>query len=157
MLRRGQCTGTTEMPLIAERVAAAQAGTNEKVICRLPSGWVVIGDVQFLEGYCVLLADPVVASLNDLPTEARAQFLTDMAKVGDALLAVTGAYRINYEILGNSEPELHAHIFPRFASEPDEKRRMPAWFYDWKTAPCFSKATHGDLQAKLRIAITAPT
>ena len=48
------------MALIAERVAAAQAGTNAFVITKVRSGWVVIGDVQFLPGYCVLLADPVV-------------------------------------------------------------------------------------------------
>lgn len=54
-------------------------------------------------------ADPVVASLNDLDAEARATYLLDMTR------------------LGNSEPELHCHIFPRYASEPDDKLRMPAW------------------------------
>ena len=137
------------MPLIAERVAAARAGTNPTVIARVPSGWVVIGDVQFLPGYCVLLADPVVPSLNDLSPDARAVFLADMARVGDALLALTGASRINYEILGNSEPELHAHIFPRYASEPDERRRMPAWFYDWNTAERYDAGKHGALQRAL--------
>ncbi|HPM47917.1 MAG TPA: hypothetical protein PL056_12670, partial [bacterium] len=65
----------------------------------------------------------------------------------------TNACRINYEILGNSEPELHTHIFPRFDSEPDEKRRMPAWFYDWKNAPQFSEKEHGELLRKIRTAI----
>ncbi len=32
------------MPLIKERVVAAREGTNEKVICRMKSGWAVIGD-----------------------------------------------------------------------------------------------------------------
>ncbi|HSA33900.1 MAG TPA: hypothetical protein P5077_09270 [bacterium] len=138
------------MPLIEERVAQARAGTNLKVICRMTSGWAVIGDVQFLPGYSLLLPDPVVPSLNDLGPVARAQFLSDMALIGDALLEVTKARRINYEILGNSEPELHAHIFPRFESEPEEKRRMPAWFYDWKNAPQFTLKEHGALQQKIR-------
>jgi diadenosine tetraphosphate (Ap4A) HIT family hydrolase len=136
------------MPLIAERVAAAHAGTNETVVARVASGWVVLGDVQFLPGYCVLLADPVVPSLNDLAPAARAAFLADMARVGAA--------RINYEILGNSEPELHAHIFPRFATEPEDKRRMPAWFYDWANAPRLSMATHGELQRALARALASP-
>ena len=102
------------MPLIEDRVAAAREGTNPKVICRMSSGWAVIGDVQFLEGYCLLLPDPVVPSLNDLSREGRVRFLSDMTLIGDALLQVTDAQRINYEILGNSEPELHAHIFPRY-------------------------------------------
>jgi len=141
------------MSLIEERVVAARKGTNQKVICRMSSGWAVIGDVQFLEGYCLLLPDPVVPSLNDLSGEERIQFLSDMALIGDALLQVTNAQRINYEILGNAEPELHAHIFPRFAKEPEAKRRMPAWFYDWNNAPKFSVEQHGETVDRLRFAI----
>lgn len=134
------------MPLITERVALARNGANDKVICRMASGWAVMGDVQFLPGYCLLLPDPVVASLNDLGAEARATYLLDMARLGDAVLAATGALRMNYEILGNSEPELHCHIFPRYASEPEDKRRMPVWFYDWKTAPPYAEEQHGELR-----------
>jgi diadenosine tetraphosphate (Ap4A) HIT family hydrolase len=136
--------------LISDRVALARSGKNPWVITKLPSGWAVIGDVQFLPGYCLLLADPVVPSLNDLPTHARNQFLYDMSRIGDALLKVTDSFRINYEILGNSEPELHAHIFPRFKSEPDEKRRMPAWFYDWQNAPRYSEQEHGHIAQAIR-------
>ena len=138
------------MALIAERVAMARAGRNPWVITRMPSGWAVIGDVQFLPGYCLLLSDPVVPSLNDLPMAARTQFMQDMTRIGDALLATTDAYRINYEILGNSEPELHAHIFPRYLSEPEEKRRMPAWFYDWKNAVRYGAQEHGAIVEALR-------
>lgn len=54
------------MNLIAQRVAQAQSGENPYLIAKMPSGWLVIGDVQPLLGYCVFLADPVVASINDL-------------------------------------------------------------------------------------------
>ena len=41
----------------------ARRGQNHPyVICRMTSGWLVIGDVQPLPGYGVLPADPVVAS-----------------------------------------------------------------------------------------------
>ncbi|HSW61287.1 MAG TPA: hypothetical protein VLJ60_10835 [bacterium] len=141
------------MPLIFERVEQARSGMNPTVICKMKSGWAVMGDVQFLPGYCLLLPDPVVPSLNHLDSGKRIQFLADMTLIGDALLEVTKACRINYEILGNSEPELHAHIFPRFESEPDEKRQMPVWFYDWKNAPQFSEKEHGELLQKIRDAI----
>lgn len=134
------------MPLIMERVEQARNGTNDKVICRMPSGWAVMGDVQFLPGYCLLLPDPVVASLNDLDADARATYLLDMARIGDAVLQASSASRINYEILGNSEPELHCHIFPRYASEPDDKRKMPVWFYDWKNALPYAEDVHGELR-----------
>lgn len=137
------------MPLITERVALARDGANDKVICRMASGWAVMGDVQFLPGYCLLLPDPVVTSLNDLEPEARAVYLLDMARLGDAVLQVTGALRMNYEILGNSEPELHCHLFPRYADEPDDKRKMPVWFYDWKTATPYAEEQHGELREKI--------
>lgn len=137
------------MPLISQRVALARQGANDKVICRMASGWAVMGDVQFLPGYCLLLPDPVVASLNDLDAEAQATYLLDMARIGDAVLQATGALRINYEILGNSEPELHCHIFARYASEPEGKRTMPVWFYDWKNAPPYVEEEHGALRKKI--------
>lgn len=138
------------MGLIAQRVAAARAGTDPQVVTRVPSGWVLLGDAQVLRGYCLLLADPVVSSLNDLVGPARSRYLDDMGRVGDAILRVTGAKRINYEILGNLEPELHAHVFPRYADEPDDKRRLPVWFYDWKRAEPFDEAMHGALRDELR-------
>ncbi len=116
--------------LIHQRVEAARAGTNPTVISRMPSGWAVLGDVQFLRGYSLLLADPVVADLNALGESQRIRYLQDMAILGDALLEVTGAYRINYEILGNTEAALHAHVFPRYMSEPEDLRKGPAWLYD---------------------------
>jgi diadenosine tetraphosphate (Ap4A) HIT family hydrolase len=76
-----------------------------------------------------------------------------MTRIGDALLSVTNARRINYEILGNSEPELHAHIFPRFVEEAPERRSRPAWFYDWQAAPQFSADEHGALLNALRSAL----
>jgi len=113
--------------LIHQRVRAAKNGENPTVICRMPSGWAVIGDRQFIPGSCLLLADPVVPDLNALTGAQRTQFLNDMAIIGDALLEVTTSFRINYEILGNTEPFLHAHISPRYLNEPDEPRAVPVW------------------------------
>jgi diadenosine tetraphosphate (Ap4A) HIT family hydrolase len=115
--------------LIHRRVEAARAGTNPTVICRMPSGWAVLGDSQFLRGYSLLLADPVVPDLNALGSEERTRYLADMTILGDALLEVTGAYRINYEILGNLDPALHAHVFPRYTTEPESMRKGPAFLY----------------------------
>ena len=114
---------------IPERIVAARLGTNPAVICRVPSGWAALCDAQFLRGYTILLADPVVASINDLDRTRRAEFLCDMALIGDALLEVTGAYRINYGILGNSDQFLHAHIIPRTLNEPEEFRKGLPWSY----------------------------
>ena len=130
---------------IHKQVETARAGKLARVISRMPSGWAVLGDPQILPGYCLLLPDPVVPHLNALTGDARRQFLEDMTRLGDAVLSMTGAERINYEILGNVEPALHAHIIPRYATEPAEDRTRPVWLHDWTKAPAFDAAIHGDL------------
>ncbi|MEM0913915.1 MAG: hypothetical protein AAGK09_04815 [Planctomycetota bacterium] len=141
--------------MIHERVDGANAGTNPTVICKVRSGWAVLGDVQFLPGYCLLLPDPVVGSLNDLPPDQRGQYLVDMAAIGDAILCCTDAYRVNYSILGNTEAALHAHIFARYRDEPDERRRGPAWFYYGQTDDMkpFSEGRDRPLMDALRNAL----
>jgi diadenosine tetraphosphate (Ap4A) HIT family hydrolase len=109
----------------------------------------VLGDPQILPGYCLLLPDPVVPDLNALASDARRQFLDDMAAVGDAVLAVTAAERLNYEILGNVEPALHAHVIPRYATEPPPTRKQPVWLHDWSVAPKFDAVEHESLRARL--------
>lgn len=113
--------------IVHQRVAAARRDENPTVICRMRSGFLVLCDHQTPRGWCILLPDPVVPDLNALGEPARLVFLSDMAAAGDALLRVTGAYRINYSILGNTDPALHAHIQSRFMDEPDELRRQPLW------------------------------
>jgi len=135
--------------LIHRRVELARAGKNETVICRVPSGWVVLGDRQLLRGYCLLLSDPVVSDLNALSMEQRAIYLRDMSIIGDALLEVTGAVRINYETLGNTEHALHTHIVPRYNDESDEFRFGPVWFYDWEKAPKFDLESDQDFMNQL--------
>jgi diadenosine tetraphosphate (Ap4A) HIT family hydrolase len=111
------------------RIEAARAGLDPGVICKLSSGWVFLCNMQFLRGYCILQADPPVESINALNPTQRVEFLGDMAVVGDAIMEVTGAYRINDALMGNSEPVLHAHIVPRYLSEPEELRKGLPWSY----------------------------
>lgn len=141
--------------VIHERVQACRDGNFEKCIHKMPSGWAVMGDVQFLPGYCLLLPDPVVPDLNAMDMPQRINFLSDMTRLGDAVLAVTGAVRINYEMLGNLEPALHAHVFPRFKDEPEELRTTPVWLYDWKAAPDFNASEHRTLMERIKAELLA--
>jgi len=135
---------------IHRRVEDCRAGTDPTCIARLESGWAVMGDPQVLQGYCLLLPDPVVPHLNAMPPAAQAAFLSDMARLGDAVLARTGAVRINYALFGNVEPALHAHVFPRLASEPPAHREAHPWSYDWSRARPFDAALDGALLLALR-------
>lgn len=136
--------------LIHQWVEDCQAGTNPRIIARVNSGWVVLGSSQFLRGYCLIVPDPVVSDLNQLNAEQRKTLLYEMSVIGDALLDITGAVRINYEILGNLEPALHVHILPRFHEEPEELKTKPVWFYDWDAAPQFDADRDKVLMAEIK-------
>ncbi len=138
---------TTAIHRLVDR---CRAGEHPAIVARLRSGWAVLGDRQVFAGYCLLLPDPVVHHLNALEIDARATFLDDMARLGDALIAATGATRINYAMFGNAEPALHAHLFPRFDSEPASSRALQPWAFDWNAAPAFSEAAHGEIRRRLR-------
>ncbi|MFF3877005.1 diadenosine tetraphosphate hydrolase [Streptomyces sp. NPDC001978] len=118
-----------------DRIRAALWGENPTVLRRLESGFAVIGDVQFLPGYSVLLADELsVQRLSDLPRAKRLSFLSGMDQLGEAVEWAcrrldTGFRRVDLEILGNTDPFLHAHVWPRFEWEPVEQAGKPVWLY----------------------------
>lgn len=138
----------------ADRIGAAERGENPMTLVRMRSGFAVLGDTQFLPGYCVLLAAPRVEGLNELTMDERAAFLLDMSILGDAIAAVCAPIvRLNYAILGNTDIFLHAHVFPRYAWEAQERLAMPPFSYptDYWTSPehAYSDERHGDLRARL--------
>jgi diadenosine tetraphosphate (Ap4A) HIT family hydrolase len=145
----------TPPTVIHDMVERCRAANYPALVARLRSGWVVMGERQVLTGYCLLLPDPVVPHLNALPSEMRGQFLSDMAMVGDSLLATTQALRVNYAIYGNVDPALHAHIFPRHTTEPEATRTAQPWALDWNAAPTYSAALHGELKRRIAADIQA--
>jgi len=138
---------------IHRRVDALRAGRDPGFVARLASGWAVLSERQVLPGYCLLLPDPVVPTLNALTGAARASFMADMAALGDAVLAATSAARINYAIFGNLDPALHAHVIPRYQDEPAELRTAQPWAYDWAAAPAFDPERHRDLRDRIHAAL----
>ena len=96
-----------------DRIGYALRGENPTVLARMKSGFVCLMDVQYLPGWCVLLAYPEVRELNCLPFEKR----TD----------VTNPVRMNYSILGNSGHFLHAHVYPRYEWEDPQDLCRPVW------------------------------
>lgn len=129
---------TTYDDFRADRVGSALAGTNPTVLRRLGAGFAVIGDVQHLPGYCVLITDTRGADqLTDLPPAQQLAFLEDMAILARAVTEVCrrrdpeGFRRINLEIQGNTDAFLHAHVTPRYHWEPDDIVGWPAALHHW--------------------------
>ncbi|KUL64043.1 hypothetical protein [Streptomyces sp. NRRL S-1521] len=118
-----------------DRIGSALRGENPTVMRRLRAGFAALGDVQFLPGYSVLLVDdPDVQRLSELPKAKRPTFLSDMDVLGEAVERACRRFdpafrRVNLEILGNTDGFLHAHVWPRFEWEPPDLVRLPVWLY----------------------------
>lgn len=106
------------------------------MLAELSAGFAVIGDAQFLPGYCVLLGkDPSASALGELPRQERVQFLADAdllaTAVERACRSTDPAFRrVNLEVLGNRDTFVHAHVWPRYRWEPAHRVTRPVWDYD---------------------------
>lgn len=140
-----------------DRIGSCERGENPMMMVKLKSGFAVIGDNQFLPGYCVLLGYPKASSLNELPMPERTQYLADMTLVGDAIIQACSPLRINYSILMNLDHYLHAHIEPRYDWEPDAFKYRPAFLYPkeqrYRPEHEYSEAMHGGLRQRIRDAL----
>jgi len=142
-----------------DRIGAAVAGRNPTVLNRLSASFAVIGDVQFLPGYSVALVDrPGVDRLTDLSRIERRNFLGDVDILAEAVEVTcrardSGFRRVNIEILGNTDPFLHAHVWPRYDWEPADRIGGPVWLYpreNWVDSRTRLGVRHDGLRAELR-------
>ncbi|MDH6120463.1 diadenosine tetraphosphate hydrolase [Kitasatospora sp. GAS204B] len=141
-----------------DRIGSALRGENPTVLRRLDEGFAVIGDVQFLPGYSVLLTDqPAVQRLSELPRGRRLRFLSDMDRLGEAVERACrrsdpAFRRVNLEILGNTDGFLHAHVWPRYEWEDAELVGLPVWLYpheNWRAERFALDARHDGLRVAI--------
>lgn len=105
-------------------------GTNPYFVKELETGYVVIGDPQFYRGYSILICKYPKHELHELDSETKMKFLRDMSILAEAVHKAFNPKKLNYELLGNSEPHMHWHIFPRYEDDPLPTK--PIWCVDEK-------------------------
>jgi diadenosine tetraphosphate (Ap4A) HIT family hydrolase len=122
----GSTSGVASRPCgICGLIERCRAGTFADYVAELPRSYVILGDAQFYRGYCVVLAKLHASEIHLMPTnEARALFDETVA-VGRAIAVAPRPLKLNYECLGNLEPHVHWHVFPRF--ETDAMRAASVW------------------------------
>jgi diadenosine tetraphosphate (Ap4A) HIT family hydrolase len=67
-----------------------------------------------------------VAEPTQLSESESAIWWRELTAVGLALERHFEPVKLNYELLGNSVPHLHAHVLPRYADDP-----RPGWPFPW--------------------------
>lgn len=123
------------MCLICERIELIKQGKNPHFVKELETGYVVIGDGQYFQGYTLFLAKEHVTELHQMEYETKIKFLEEMSIVQEAVAKAFQAEKMNIELLGNGDAHVHWHLFPRKAG--DMKRyghngRGPVWWVPWE-------------------------
>jgi diadenosine tetraphosphate (Ap4A) HIT family hydrolase len=118
--------GATERACgICGLIERCRAGTFADFVAELPHSFVILGDAQFYRGYCVVFAKRHASEIHLMPPEVARALFDETVAVGRAVAAATQPLKLNYECLGNLEPHVHWHVFPRF--ETDAMRVAPVW------------------------------
>lgn len=90
-------------------------------------------DVRF-PGRCLLAVRDHATRFEALDPELASALMLDAAVVGRVVRAAVGADRMNFAVLGNTEPHVHVHIIPRvLATDPVPDR--PPWEHPEKPGP----------------------
>ena len=110
---------------ICAMIDRIKAGAFRDFIAELKSCYVILGDRQFYRGYCVLFAKLHATELYLMPADTARLLSDEMRLVAEAIAAVVKPWKMNYECLGNGEPHVHWHLFPRY--ETDQMRGVPIW------------------------------
>jgi diadenosine tetraphosphate (Ap4A) HIT family hydrolase len=71
-----------------------------------------------LKGTCYLITREHYVELFDLDNDVLLGFMKEVQVAARVLKEITGAFKINYEIHGNTVPHLHLHLFPRYVNDP---------------------------------------
>lgn len=71
-----------------------------------------------LKGTCYLISREHFVELFDMDEATLLGFMREVQVAARVLKEVTGAFKINYEVHGNTAPHLHLHQFPRYLDNP---------------------------------------
>lgn len=112
---------------ICHKVSEYYAGSNQTVIHEFPNSLLVLGEHQFFKYYCMVLSKKCVREVHHLEPHERQSLMEEVFSAGKFLEEWTGCKKINYSCLGNVQPHVHWHVFPRYADDSDFK--MSPWLH----------------------------
>jgi diadenosine tetraphosphate (Ap4A) HIT family hydrolase len=112
--------------LICNRINLINENKNPYFVRELSTGYVVLADSQYFEGYTLFLSKRHVTELHQLGPGEKLIFLEEMSLVQEACAKAFHADKMNIELLGNGDAHVHWHLFPRHVG--DTAQPGPVWW-----------------------------
>jgi diadenosine tetraphosphate (Ap4A) HIT family hydrolase len=111
-------------PLCEECRSAEEVNEYGYTVANLRLSRLRLAANQFPPGYCVLICTQHVREPYHLTREEQALFFGDMMCAAQAIERVFSPEKMNFQLLGNLVPHLHAHIVPRYYGDPAPGRPL---------------------------------
>jgi diadenosine tetraphosphate (Ap4A) HIT family hydrolase len=111
---------------LCKRGIAAASGREPLLVAEFPGSWLFLGEHQYFEGYCVLLAKRHVRELHAMPEDELNGLMLELMRATRAIQAAFDPWKMNHASLGNMVGHVHWHIFPRY--ESDDDRFQNPWY-----------------------------
>jgi diadenosine tetraphosphate (Ap4A) HIT family hydrolase len=115
---------------VCNRIELIKKNKNPYFVKELKTGYIVIGDYQFYEGYTLFLSKEHKKELHELEANFRKKFLEEMSVVAEVVFKTFKPEKLNYELLGNTDQHMHWHLIPRYKNDPRPETAI--WAIDYK-------------------------
>ncbi|MGE0764799.1 MAG: HIT family protein [Bdellovibrionales bacterium] len=127
---------------LCEKVITFLRERPAQLIAEFESSILIVGDHQFFPGYVVLIHKEHHREMHDLKPEMQNRLWQDLMRAGQSVAKTYQPWKMNYASLGNQDPHLHWHIFPRYESDPNHRE------HPWTDAVLFAAHTTTPEQAQ---------
>ncbi len=107
--------------VFCEEIVKTKKGKNEYFVMELETGYVFMSWYQYFEGYTIFAFKNHFSELHQLDNNLKNKFLCEMSLVAEAVNRAFKPKKINYAMLGNTDPHMHWHLIPRYSNDPKPK------------------------------------
>jgi diadenosine tetraphosphate (Ap4A) HIT family hydrolase len=113
-------TGSIFVPSerLMKRACSACGFTLWNPVCDLEIATLSLYSDARFPGRCILALNRHADALEELESSELQVFMDAVKQASLAIREVTGCVRVNVAILGNRDPHVHAHLVPRYDTDP---------------------------------------
>lgn len=104
---------------LCDRVSITAKGEYPYLVHEFENSYLMLGEHQFYEGYCVLVSKNHYREMTDLPSNIQVSFFQEMMKASKIIDQVFKPKKMNMCSLGNVVDHIHWHFFPRYQDDPN--------------------------------------
>lgn len=101
------------------KLEQTKGGNYPYLIHDFKHSYLMLGEHQFYQGYCVLVLKEHFREMTDLPSTMQMEFFQEMMVSFQTIEKTFRPKKMNMCCLGNVVDHVHWHFFPRYEDDPD--------------------------------------